>query len=85
MHTEDYKLFWPREVGWADESGAVMEFQHGPSPLYNEPLSKKLISQGNVSIVARKSQKTSVFRDRRGVRPMPLDAVRAMLGGSPKQ
>jgi SAM-dependent methyltransferase/uncharacterized protein YbaR (Trm112 family) len=63
MHTEDYQLFWPREVGWADESGAVMGFQHGPSPLYNEPLPKKLISQGNVSIVARKSQKTSVLRD----------------------
>jgi SAM-dependent methyltransferase len=85
MHTEDYDLLWPREVGWADEGGAVMEFQHGPSPLYSEPLLKKLISQGNVSIVARKSRKTSVFRDRRGVRPMPLDVVWAMLGGSPKE
>ena len=85
MPTEDYQLFWPREVGWADESGAVMRFQHGPSPLYNEPLPKKLISQGNVSTVARKSQKTSVLRDRRGIRPLPLDVVGAMLGGSPKQ
>jgi uncharacterized protein YbaR (Trm112 family) len=82
MHTEDYQLFWPREIGWTDESAPVMEFQHGPSPLYDEPLLKKLISQGNVSIVARKSRKTSVYRDRRGVCPMPLDMVQAMLGGS---
>jgi hypothetical protein len=79
MHTSIYKLYWPREVGWADESGAVVEFRSGPSPLHGKPLLEKLVSQGNVSIAARKQRKSRVFRDRHGILAMPLDVVRTML------
>ena len=79
MHSESYDLFWPPEVGWGDESTGILEFRHGPNPLCEMPLAQRLVSLGNVSIAAKKLVKTTLQRPRQGLRPMPLEAVRAML------
>ena len=72
LHTDDFKLFWPLETAWTDESSGFVRFCHGPDPNYKKPLIKKLTSQGNVSVAARKSARTTIFRDRSSLRALPV-------------
>lgn len=73
MHTEKIRLHWPQEVAWTDESGDVVKFCHGPNPNYKKSLLDKLNNPGNVSIAAKKTSCTTVFRDRAGLKALPVD------------
>lgn len=78
-HTRAYQIHWPTEVAWSGETEGVPSFHHGPNPVYELPLLSKLASAGNVSIAAKKTEPTTVLRNRSGIRPTPLDAVAAMF------
>lgn len=80
QHTSDYKLHWPEETAWTDESTGAVQFCTGPSHLLQVPVEERKTMQGNVSVMARKLAPTTVFRDRSGLRPLerpaPAGAVR---------
>jgi len=73
QHTNDFQLIWPPEIAWTDESDGTVRFYHGPNPQREKPLIEKLVNTGNVSIAARKTASTTIFRDRSGIRSIPLD------------
>jgi SAM-dependent methyltransferase len=73
LHTAEFQLIWPREVAWTEESDKTVTFCYGNNPNYDKSLIDKLISPGNVSLVAKKNKRTSVFRDRHDLRALPLD------------
>jgi SAM-dependent methyltransferase len=75
LHTDIYRLIWPEETAWSDESGEVVRFCHGLNPNYNKPLIDKLVSPGNVSIAAKKLNRTTVLRDRKSLKAIPTDLV----------
>ncbi|MBC8433804.1 MAG: methyltransferase domain-containing protein [Desulfobacterales bacterium] len=78
QHTSDFQLIWPPEIAWTDESGGTVRFYHGPNPQREKPLIEKLVNTGNVSIAARKTASTAVFRDRSGLNAIPLDLARRL-------
>ena len=80
QHTTSYNLNWPPEVAWTDESGEVVRFCHGPNPHVDENALDRIVSPGNVSLVATKTGPTTVFRDRTGLRPVAFDVVRQLTG-----
>lgn len=73
LHTNEFQLIWPREVAWVDELGETVSFSHGRNPMYDKSLIDKLISPGNVSLVAKKTMQTSIYRDRQNLRALSLD------------
>jgi len=73
QHTNDFQLIWPPEIAWTDESDGTVRFYHGPNPQREKPLIEKLVNTGNVSIAARKTASTTVFRDRSEIKSIPLD------------
>jgi SAM-dependent methyltransferase len=79
-HTSSYYLNWPPEVAWTDESGELVRFCHGPNPHVDENALERIVSPGNVSLVATKTGPTTVFRDRTGLRPVAFDVVRQLTG-----
>jgi SAM-dependent methyltransferase len=79
FHTEDISLTWPKETAWTDDSGETIRFCHGPNPQYADPLVKKLVNIGNVSIAARKLRQTTVFRNRKDIQAISLETASALL------
>jgi hypothetical protein len=75
LHTNEFQLVWPREVARVDESGETVSFSHGKNPNYDTSLIDRLISPGNVSLVAKKTIQTSVYRDRQNLQALPLDLL----------
>lgn len=75
LHTEKITLNWPKETAWTDESGEVVRFCHGPNRNYNKSLLGKLTRPGNVSIVAEKTKRTTVRRNRSDLKALPVDMV----------
>jgi SAM-dependent methyltransferase len=82
QHTSSYTLNWPPEVAWTDESGEFVRFCHGPNPHFAENSLERILSPGHVSLVATKTDRTRVFRDRTGLSPVPFDVVRQLAGPS---
>ena len=80
IYSNDYQLIWPLKIAWTEESDNVIRFCSGPNPHYDEALLKKLVIPGNVSLSASKNGKASVFRDRKGVRAIPLDLAYKLAG-----
>jgi SAM-dependent methyltransferase len=79
-HTSSYSLSWPPEVAWTDESGELVRFCHGPNPHVDQNPLERIVSPGHVSLVAIKTDPSMVFRDRTGLRPVPVDVVRHLAG-----
>lgn len=79
QHTREYLLHWPAEVAWTEESEGIVAFRHGLNRVCDLPILARLTSIGNVSIASKKTGPTTVFRNRRGIRPIPLDSVASML------
>jgi SAM-dependent methyltransferase len=79
FHTNDVSLTWPREIGWTDDSGETIRFCHGSNPQYADPLAKRLISTGNVSVSARKLKQTTVRRNRNDVQAISIETAKALL------
>ena len=69
----------PRSRGSTD-SGGIVRFRHGPNPHLDENPLERIVSPGNVSLVARKTIPTRVFQDRTGLRQVPFDVVRQLAG-----
>jgi SAM-dependent methyltransferase len=79
LHTDAYGLHWSKDLAWMEEMDGVMAFRHGPSSVYDQPLISRLTAGTNVSIAAKKTKPTTVYRNRSGIRPLELDAVCGML------
>lgn len=79
FHTRSIFLSWPREIAWTTSSDNIVEFCHGPNPNFGKPLTEKLIASGNVSIAARKTHRTKIFRKREGIRSISYDKLNALL------
>lgn len=75
LHTDRFRLIWPEETAWNDESGEVIRFCHGPNPNFNKPLIDRLVSPGNVSIAAKKLNRTTILRDRKPLKSVPAELV----------
>jgi SAM-dependent methyltransferase len=80
QHTVSYSLDWPREIAWTDDSGKFVRFLHGPNPRFDKSLLERIVSPGNVSLVAVKTERTRVFRNRSGLRPIPSAVARRLSG-----
>ena len=74
-HSNDFQIFWPREIAWTVDFKKTVRFCRGDNPYYNRSILDKLVSPGNVSLSARKITHSSVFRDRSDIRALPLDLV----------
>jgi ubiquinone/menaquinone biosynthesis C-methylase UbiE len=79
LHTRDLFLSWPRETAWTDSSGDVVKFCHGPNPNVAKPLLERLVEFGNVSIMARKTEKTLTLRKRKGIRSISYARLNSLL------
>ena len=80
QHASSFVLHWPREVAWNDESGEVVRFCHGPNPHFEKNPLERVLSPGNASLVARKVDRTKLFRNRIGLKPVPPEVARQLLG-----
>jgi len=81
LHSRNFQLTWPREIAWTDETADIIRFCHGPNPHFQKDLLDKLVSPGNVSIAAKKWERTTVFRNRSDVRALPLDEAYKLASG----
>lgn len=79
MHTDELALVWPKDIAWTDSSGDTIKFCHGPNPHYDEPLLKRLLAPGNVSIAAHKRRTTTCLRKREGLRSISLEILKTLL------
>jgi SAM-dependent methyltransferase len=74
IHTSEFRLFWPDETAWVDMAGETPRFLHGPNPNLGD-LPTMLTRTGWMSVAARKSSPTTVFRNRSGLKAIPLEAI----------
>ena len=72
LHSEKFKLNWPEKIAWTDETGEIIRFCHGANPNYNKSLLDKLTLPGNVSVAAKKDERTSVRRSRSNLKALPV-------------
>jgi SAM-dependent methyltransferase len=80
QHASPYELSWPREIAWTDESGESVRFCHGPNPNIDKALLERILSPGNVSLVAVKTDRTRFLRNRTGLRPVAFAVARQLSG-----
>ncbi|MFH7242987.1 MAG: class I SAM-dependent methyltransferase [Spirulina sp.] len=67
LHTEDITLFWPDKISWTEEHHGVVKFVTGKNPNSGKSLVERLSNPGNISILAQKTERTSLFRDRSSI------------------
>jgi SAM-dependent methyltransferase len=79
--TEGVRVFFPRNVGWAEGSGASVKFMHGPNPHRGRPLVERLVSGGNASVVMQKTRRLERPRDRSSLRPVPFEKCLTLAQG----
>ena len=72
-HSNDFQLHWAREMAWTVDTVDGTKFYRRPNPNYEKKLLDRLVSPGNVSIAVRKTERTTVFRDRTAIEALPLD------------
>ena len=72
-HSNDFQLHWAREMAWTVDTVDGIKFYRCPNPNYEKKLLDRLVSPGNVSIAVRKTERTTVFRDRVAIEALPLD------------
>jgi SAM-dependent methyltransferase len=70
LQTEVFKLFWPKEIGWAYPSGSEILFNHGPNPALAMPVVQRFSVPTTFSAVASKTRTTKVLRSRTGLIPI---------------
>jgi hypothetical protein len=72
MHTDNFHLFWPSEIGWADHSGSEIIFCSGPNSAASIPMVSRLSMPTTFSAVATNRAATAVLRSRVGLKPALL-------------
>lgn len=82
-HTDDFQIFWPKEIAWMVGSGKSVRFHHGANPNYKKCLRDKLVSSGNVSLSGKKTARTSVFRNRSDIAALTLESIYKLPGSWP--
>ena len=69
MHTDQFQLVWPEEIGWTDDSGPEIVFCSGPNSAVSLPLIDRLSVPTTFSAIADKTAPTLALRSRAGLAP----------------
>ena len=69
MHTDQFQLVWPEEIGRTDDSGPEIIFCSGPNSAVSLPLIDRLSVPTTFSAIADKTSPTLALRPRAGLVP----------------